>query len=234
VRSIAIVILALAALTLLQASTSNAQVINEFVANHTGSDTNEYYEVKGQSNTDYSNLTVVEIEGDSGQTGLIDDGTFTVGTTNAEGYWCTDFLANVIENGTASFLLVEGYTGTLGDDIDTNDDGVIDMPYWTSIVDAIAVNDGGAGDLTYGGVELTPDFDGQTFTVGGASRIPDGTDTDSPGDWVRNDFDGDGLPGFTGTLAPGEASNTPCAMNTYRPVATAKRSFGAVKAMFDR
>ena len=28
-------------------------------------------------------------------------------------------------------------------------------------------------------------------------------------DWKRNDFDGDGLPGFAGTLAPGEARNTP-------------------------
>ncbi|NDJ60951.1 MAG: hypothetical protein GYB67_07490, partial [Chloroflexi bacterium] len=39
-------------------------VINEFVANHTSTDTNEYIEVFGAANTDYSAFTLLEIEGD--------------------------------------------------------------------------------------------------------------------------------------------------------------------------
>jgi hypothetical protein len=49
--------------------------------------------------------------------------------------------------------------------------------------------------------------------VGGASRIPNGADTGAVGDWVRNDFDGAGLPGFSGTPDVGEALNTPGAVN---------------------
>ena len=39
-------------------------VVNEFVFNHTGSDTNAFIEVAGVASTDYSALTLVEIEGD--------------------------------------------------------------------------------------------------------------------------------------------------------------------------
>lgn len=55
---------------------------------------------------------------------------------------------------------------------------------------------------------LSDGFDGLMGTPGGASRIPNGTDTDSPSDWTRNDFDGEGLTGFSGTLVEGEAVNT--------------------------
>ena len=46
-----------------------------------------------------------------------------------------------------------------------------------------------------------------------ASRIPDGTDTDSPSDWMRNDFDLYGISGFAGSPVNGEAINTPGAEN---------------------
>jgi len=189
-------------------------VINEFVADHTGTDTNEYVEIFGAPNTDYSAYTIVEIEGDSssGQ-GLIDDGIFPVGTTDASGLWDTGFQNNIIENGSVTLLLVENFTGAVGNDIDTNDDGVIDVTFWTRIVDTIATSDGGATDQVYGTTDLAPGFDGNSFQPGGASRTPNGTDTDTVGDWSRNDFDGAGLPGFTGTVDPGEVANTPGELN---------------------
>ena len=98
-----------------------------------------------------------------------------------------------------------GSPGALGNDLDTNNDGVLDLPAGVTLVDAIAVNDGGVGDLTYGGVTLGVAYDGLSFAPGGASRIPDGTDTDTPADWVRNDFDLAGIPGNPGTLVGGEA-----------------------------
>lgn len=187
-------------------------VINEFVFNHTGTDTNEFVELFGTPNTDYSTFAILEIEGDSSGAGVV-DGVFAVGTTDANGFWTTGFLDNEIENGTVTLLLVQNFTGSGGDDLDTDNDGVLDSAPWDSLVDDVAVSDGGSTDRTYSGVVLEGGFDGITFTPGGASRIPNGTDTDAVDDWVRNDFDGAGLPGFTGTLDLGEALNTPGASN---------------------
>ncbi|GGG47568.1 T9SS type A sorting domain-containing protein [Bizionia arctica] len=186
-------------------------VINEFVADHSGADSAEFVEILGDPFTDYSNYTILVIEGDSGNTGLI-DASFTLGTSNENGFWTTPFFSNDIENGSITLLLVDGYTGILGDDIDTLDDGNIDTTYWTSIVDGIASSDGGVDDFVYA-LDLAPGYDGDTFQVGGASRIPNGLDTDATSDWVRNDYDGEGLVGFTGTPIEGEALNTPNAYN---------------------
>ena len=197
--------------------TAVAPTINEFVFNHTGSDTDEFIEVFGDPNTDYSAYTILEIEGDDGSLlGNIDDA-FTVGTTDANGIWQTGIVSG-LENGTVSLLLVEGFTGLVDDDIDLDDDGVIDNVLWTTIADDIGVLDDDGTGFNYSSVVLTADFDGGIFTVGGASRIPDGFDTDDPSDWLRNDFDGEGLACCTpGTPEPGEAINTPGLPNEAVP-----------------
>ncbi len=186
--------------------------INEFSANTAGTDV-EYVEIFGDADTDYSSLTILEIEGDSGTTlGVIDE-VIEVGTTDTNGFYLADLAANTLENGTLTLLLVENFTGALGNDLDTDDDGVLDVEPWDSIVDSIAVNDGGTGDLTYGLPVLTASYDGLPFAPGGASRIPDGMDTEAVTDWVRNDFDLAGIPGFDGTISLGESYNTPGATN---------------------
>jgi hypothetical protein len=214
------------------AGVANAQVqavINEFVANHVGTDTNEYIELFSAPNTNLAGLTVLHIEGDTTGAGLIDS-LYNAGTTNAGGFWTTAFLNNGIENGTITLLLVSGFTATTGTDLDTNNDGVFDVTPWSSILDSIAVTDGGAGDFSYGGVTLLPNFDGGTLTVGGASRIPNGIDTNAVGDWMRNDFDGAGIPGFPGTPVLGEALNTPNATNSPvpEPASLAALGLGAI------
>ncbi len=152
-------------------------VINEFSASTTGSPDVEWIEVLGSPNSDYSTFTLLEIEGDSTK-GTIDR-TFPVGTTDGAGFWTTAVGNLSIENGTITLLLVEGFTGAAGDDIDADDDGVIDTAPWTRIVDDVAVDDGGAGDLTYSSTVLGPNYDRvSSFAPGGASRFPDGTDTD--------------------------------------------------------
>ena len=55
-------------------------------------------------------------------------------------------LVNALENGTSRSCSSRGFTGALGNDLDTNDDGVLDLPAGVTLVDAIAVNDGGLGD----------------------------------------------------------------------------------------
>jgi len=187
-------------------------VINEFVVSHAGTDTHEFVEVYGLPGVSLSNMTILEIEGDGTGSGVV-DGVFPVGTTDASGFWDTGFLNNIIENGTVTLMLVVDFSGTEGMDLDTDNDGVFDSTPWTAVIDDIGVNDGGASDHTYSAVTLAPFFDGSPYHPGGASRIPNGTDTDTAADWVRNDFDGAGLPGFTGTPGVGEALNTPGAVN---------------------
>ncbi|MDH7911663.1 T9SS type A sorting domain-containing protein [Winogradskyella sp. SYSU M77433] len=191
--------------------TTSDPLINEFVADHTGTDTDTFIEILGDANTDYSNFTLLEIEGDSGSTTGFIDAAINLGTTDSNGYWL-DY--EDMENGTITLLLVEGFTGAVGDDIDTNDDGIIDNAPWTRIVDDVATSDGGASDFVYSLVDLAPNYDGDANQPGGASRIPNGTDTDTTSDWVRNDYDGAGLPALNpGTPEVGEALNTPGAAN---------------------
>ncbi len=194
-----------------------APVINEFVFNHTGSDTDEFIEVLAGSDEDLSNYSLLVVEGDSNAVGTI-DAVFTLGTTNAEGIFTIPFQSNAFENGSQTVLLVTNFTRATGDIIDTNGDGVIDVSYWDEITDTIAVTDEDDGDFLYAEVVLTPSFDGSTFTVGGASRVPNGTNTGTIADWTRNSFNGAGLPNFPdATASEGEAANTPNAENSIVP-----------------
>ncbi len=206
-------LLASTALVVLMCDDGRAQTINEFVANHAGTDVNEYVEIFGLADFDYSALSILQIEGDS-SVGIIDS-VFQVGTTDVHGFWVTNFSNNLIENGTMSLFLVEDFSGTLGQDLDTSNTGVFDVTPWSRVVDSIGIWDGGAGDSNFGAPVLAPGFDGNSFTVGGASRLPDGVDTDSDGDWTRNDFDLAGI--VAGTPAAGTTFNTPGTTNAVDP-----------------
>ncbi|MBI5826027.1 MAG: ExeM/NucH family extracellular endonuclease [Chloroflexi bacterium] len=186
--------------------------LNEFSASTTGADV-EYVEVFGAPNKDYSAYKILEIEGDTAAASGVVDEVIAVGTTDANGLWLGNLPANTLENGTLSLLLVKNFTGALTNDLDTNNDGVFDVTPWDALIDSVAVNDGGAGDITYGIPTLGVSYDGLSFAPGGASRIPDGFDTESAANWVRNDFDLAGITGFTGTPIVGEAFNTPGALN---------------------
>jgi hypothetical protein len=190
-----------------------APVINEFVARHAGEDTNEYVELFGSAAAGYSAYTVLEVEGDGAGAGVIDR-VRAAGTTDANGLWLTTLTS--FENGTLTLLLVKEFSGAAGQDLDSDNDGVLDATPWTEAADSVAVFDGAAGDRTYSPVVLDAAFGGG-FTPGGASRIPNGVDTNTAADWLANDFDGAGLPGFTGTPLYGEAFNTPGALNEAVP-----------------
>ena len=188
-------------------------VINEFSASTTGTDV-EYIEIFAAPDTDLSALSVIEIEGDSASNEGVIDEVVTLGTTDSDGLFLAALPANALENGTITLLLVDGFSGALGVDLDTDDDGVADITPWSEIVDGVAVTDGGGSDLVYSTTVLGPDYDGlSSFAPGGASRVPDGLDSDAPSDWVRNDFDLFGITGFPGSPAIGEAINTPGAPN---------------------
>ncbi|WP_228479395.1 ExeM/NucH family extracellular endonuclease [Microbacterium atlanticum] len=194
-------------------------VINEFSADTAGmSGDVEYVELLASPvTTDLSAYRVLEIEGDlSGTaTGTVDE-VIAFPVADAAGRSLAPLGNGALENGSLSLLLVTGTFPALGTDIDANDDGVIDDGLGFTVVDAVAVKDADA-DLTYGGVTLGVGYDGLAFDPGGASRIPDGADTDAPADWVRNDFDLAGYNGTAGTPVFGEAFNTPGAVNGAVP-----------------
>lgn len=197
--------------------------INEFVFNHAGVDDREYVEVIAEAGTDLSDFWLVQIEGDGNGAGIIDSA-IQLGAADDDGFWWTGFLSNVFENGTLTLKLVEGFTGSAGQDLDTDNDGVLDFTPWARVVDAVAISDGGAGDRTYADTVLAPDFGGGAFTVGGASRLPDGT-----GDWVRNDF---ARPGeATADAAEGVAANTPNAANSLLVVEPAEPELTTIMAI---
>lgn len=198
------------------AASSQAVVINEFLASHTGTDTYEFIEIFGDANTDYSNLGIVIIEGDGAGAGTLDR-YLQLGTTDANGFWWSGFLADYVENGTETFFLVSGYSGTLGTDLDSNNDGILDLTPWASILDEVAIKDTGTSDFTYSSFVLGPDG---TNLPAGASRIPNGIDTDTPGDWMFNDFNLAGIPGYTNSPASGYVWNTPGTVNAVPEPAT--------------
>ncbi|MBM7502704.1 ExeM/NucH family extracellular endonuclease [Agromyces aurantiacus] len=192
-------------------------VINEFSASTAGTDI-EYVELLVEPGTDVGGYRVLEIEGDAGASMGVVDEVVPFAAPDDDGRALAWLPANALENGTVSLLLVTGFAGALGDDLDADDDGAIDAVAGLEVLDSVAVNDGGSGDLAYGDTVLGVAFDGAAFALGGASRIPDGADTDSTADWVRNDFDKAGIPGNTGTLVAGEAANTPGVRNSLTVV----------------
>ena len=209
----AIAALALAALP------AKAQKITEVVADHVGSpDTYEYIEIAanpalvhptGNPDTQLVSLsayTLLEIDGSTDPGKILH--VWTPGTTNGSGLWSTGYMMSTLEKPAFTILLVSGFSGALGDDLDAGDDGSLDSAPWSEIVDSVSFSDGLPGSRSYGTPVLGPSFDGVATGPGGASRFPYYGDTDSSSDWKRNDFDGDGLPRFTGTLAAGEAMNT--------------------------
>lgn len=193
-------------------------VINEFSADTVGSADVEYVELLADpATTDLSGYRVLEIEGDvSGTvTGTVDE-VISFPAADASGRSLATLANGALENGTVSLLLITGTAPALGTDIDTNDDGVLDDGLGFTVVDSVAVRDA-ASDLTYGGVTLEVAYDGHSFDPGGASRIPDGKDTNTASDWVRNDFDLAGYNGTPGTPVLKEALNTPGAANAAVP-----------------
>ncbi|MGM1028240.1 MAG: ExeM/NucH family extracellular endonuclease [Actinomycetota bacterium] len=206
--------LALAGLVAVPANAATHPVINEFSADVSSTDGGaEYVEVLGAPGADLSAThSVLIIKGDNphDEAGEVLQAN-AAPALDAAGFGLVSYPENGIQNGSVSILLVEG-TATVGQVVDADLDGTIDAGVGFTVVDAVGVHDGGAADLTWG-TRLGVSFDGAAFDPGGASRIPDGTDTDAAADWVRNAFSGAGIEGRSGTPAPGEAWNTPGAPN---------------------
>lgn len=131
-------------------------------------------------------LTFVYIEGDGSAAGVLDFvlnlSPYSTGTnglavvTDGINDWdpaadpatpihVVDFInldgsGSDLENGSATFLIVTGFTGVGGSDLDTNNDGVLDSTPWTSVVSAVGFAEASTGtEITYaqalGGTRFT-------------------------------------------------------------------------------
>ncbi len=64
---------------------------------------------------------------------------------------------SALENGTNSFLLISSPTAIAqGSDLDSNNDGILELPSGAILVDAIGWTDGGATDIAYGTILQLP------------------------------------------------------------------------------
>ncbi|MBK8557028.1 MAG: hypothetical protein IPL65_15210 [Lewinellaceae bacterium] len=139
----------------------------------------EYIEIKGPPVVWLSGLWLLEIDGDGTAAGDLDRAiplsSYTTGnngllllrdasnpiqpiptsSTNVQVY---DFSPD-LENGTVTFALVQGFSGTPGSDLDPDNDGILDSQPWTAVLDAIALSDGNAGDRQYAGAMGFPTQD---------------------------------------------------------------------------
>ncbi|MBL9149553.1 MAG: hypothetical protein JNM94_12760 [Phycisphaerae bacterium] len=201
--------------------------ISEIRIDQSGTDNDEYFELTGPGGTSLSDLTYIVIGDGTGQSGtieavvslagqtmpndgffLVTESTFTLGgaipdlNVGAAGL-------NFENSDNVTHLLVRGFTGANAQDLDTNNDGILDVTPWTEIVDSVAVVVDPAVPPT------TSEFVYSTSVVG-----PDGGFSpshvyrcDPNGDWQIGTFDpsiGVDSPGATNAGCPSCGGTESC------------------------
>ncbi len=160
--------------------------LNEIRIDQSGTDDDEYFELSGTPSSSLDGYTYLVV-GDSGSggSGVIEEvtglsgesipangffvaaeGTFTLGIADLT----TDL--NFENSDNVTHLLVSGFTGADGQDLDTDDDGTLDLTPWSQIDDCLAlIETVGSGEQTYCATTVGPD---DTFVPGHAFLCPSG------------------------------------------------------------
>jgi len=145
-----------ATLALCLAPTALAQnvVLSEIRVDEPGFDLSEYVELAGVAGTSLDGLSVVVVgDGDAGSpNGVVESVIALSGSIGASGRFLVaeatfsfaatpdlyaDFELESSDNTT--FFLVSGFTGGVGTDLDTNDDGTLDSTPWTALLSSVAL-----------------------------------------------------------------------------------------------
>jgi len=150
-----------------------------------GSPDAEYFELQGDPGTSLDGLAYVVLSGEFSP-GQIDDVIDLAGASiPADGFFLaanstTESSFGVtadLSDGLSFFgsptthMIVSGFTGAAGDDLDTNNDGILDTTPWTTVIDSVSLVDGDTTtDLSYSSVVVGPDG---SFTPSGTFRCPD-------------------------------------------------------------
>ncbi len=180
-------------------------VINEIRVDGNGSVDQEYFELAGSPGSSLTGCYYLVI-GDStgGLSGVVEhvtdlsgfaiqpDGFFLAVDTGSGSLYALpgipdlDTSLNFENSDNVTHMLVLGFTGAVGDDLDTDDDGVLDSTPWSSIEDSVAiVEDPGlliaGSEHYYSSTIVGPDG---AFMPGTVKRCPDIT-----GPWAIGAFD---------------------------------------------
>ena len=194
--------------------------INEIRIDQPSGDDDEYFELKGTPATDLTGLTYVVIGDGAGGSGVLDEAISLTGQSvqpdglflNAEGSFTltgtpdANLDMNFENSDNVAHLLVANFTGGPGMDLDTDDDGTIDVTPWSDIVD-------GVGLVEEVNPPASTEFD-YSDDLGIESNGPDGTFV--PGHSYRCETDGTWQ---IGAFDPGDAAavDTPDAENEACP-----------------
>jgi predicted extracellular nuclease len=192
------------------ADPANAR-LNELKVNPPGTDNPwEYVELRGDPGTALTNLSFLSVEGDNntnlgnatfvqalgsssfGSNGLLaitapagSGATLPAATTRIEAPAMG--TGSALQNDSNSFLLVSSTSPiATGTDLDTDNDGALDLPAGVAVVDAIGWSDGGAGDRVYGGAVLVQ----PSGVPDAATRFPNDTTASSAAAWYGGDLTG--------------------------------------------
>lgn len=130
-------------------------LINEIRTDQTGADIDEYFELLGgPPGATLDGLTYLVIGDGTGGSGVIEavvslDGQLLGGNglflaaestfTLSASFFNAGSALNFENGDNVTHLIVEGFTGLLNDDLDTDDDGILDVTPWTSVKDAIGL-----------------------------------------------------------------------------------------------
>ncbi len=175
--------------------------INELRVDQTGADKDEYFELKGTPGFDLGYFTYIVLGDKSESNGIIEEAITLNGLQiNADSLCLVHeesfSLANKANiedlnfenNDNVTHLLVKNFTGSSGDDLDTNNDGTLDIIPWDTIVDALALinNQPLSGDKIYSEQVISSNESSHPFHVFrdinniwrlGKKDIADGNDT---------------------------------------------------------
>ncbi len=129
--------------------------INEIRTDEPGANVNEYFEIKGAAGTSLNGVAYIVIgDGAAGDNGIVESITYLTGNSiPADGHFLVaednDTLgaaANLVtptlnfeNDDNVTHMLVYNFTGGLGDDLDGNDDGVLDVTPWQTVISSVAL-----------------------------------------------------------------------------------------------
>jgi predicted extracellular nuclease len=157
-------LLLIGAVTVSFGSAQAQTVINEIRIDQPGDDNDEYFELSGDPDANLTGLTYLVIGDATAGSGVIESVTdldgeslgdlgLFVAAESTFGLGTADLTTNLnFENSdNVTHLLVQGFSGANGDDLDIDDNGVLDATPWTAVLDAVGlVETPGSGDAFYG------------------------------------------------------------------------------------
>lgn len=122
---------------------------------------------------------------------------------------------DIASNDGFTILLVQNFTGTIDQDLDTNNDGVLDVTPWTAIKDSVGFDQLAPGiGKTYAQANIVPSV---PYEIGNLSRKLGTNTANSAGAWYGGDYGGNSqfgisfrseatrpvVGGFRGSATPG-------------------------------